>query len=309
MAPFKFDGRVVVITGAGNGLGKAYALEFARRGAAVVVNDLGGGMKGEASTVSDRVADVVVREIKANGGRAVANYDSVEDGAKIIDTAIKSFGRVDVVINNAGILRDKTFKRMSDQDWEMIVKVHINGVYAVTKAAWPLMLEQGYGRILNVSSPSGLYGNVGQANYATAKMGMVGLTQTLAKEGGRKQVFCNALAPVAGTRMTATIMPEDLVNNLKVEHVVSLAVYLCSEECEENGSVFEVGGGAYQKVQVARNEGWVADLSLGDPSAEDVAAHWDEICDMDEPEIVDYESGGSKAGIMNVMKHAKASKL
>eukprot|EP00040_Diaphanoeca_grandis_P016668 m.86279 g.86279 ORF g.86279 m.86279 type:complete len:315 (+) comp25952_c0_seq1:83-1027(+) len=299
----RFDGRVAVVTGAGNGLGKAYALELARRGAAVVINDLGGSLKGEKeeSATATRVADVVVDEIRAAGGKAVANYDSVEFGGKIIDTALKAFGRVDIVINNAGILRDKSYKRMSENDWDMIVKVHINGVNAVTSAAWKKMQEQEFGRIVNVSSPAGLYGNIGQANYSLAKMGMVGFTQTLAKEGERKNVHANCIAPIAGTRMLATVMPENLISGLKVEHIVSLVLYLCHETCEENGGVFECGGGTYQKVQLARAPGWTANLSNGDPSVEDVAANFETICDMDDAEVIEYTDGGSKAGIMNVL--------
>lgn len=153
---------------------------------------------------------------------------------------------------------------------------------------------QGYGRILNVSSPSGLYGNVGQANYSLAKMGMVGFTQTLAKEGGKKGVLANCIAPIAGTRMLATVMPENLVKGLKVDHVVSLVVFLCHESCEENGSTFECGGGVYQKVQVSRAAGWTANLKKGDPSAEDIAANIDTITDMDDAELVDFMDGGSK---------------
>jgi len=306
----RFDGRVAVVTGAGNGLGKAYALELARRGAAVVVNDLGGSLKGDAEEASTakRVADVVVDEIVAAGGKAVANYDSVEFGEKIIQTAIHAFGRVDIVINNAGILRDKSYKRMSRNDWDMIVKVHINGVNAVTSAAWTHMNENEYGRILNVSSPAGLYGNVGQANYSLAKMGMVGYTQTLAKEGERKSIQANCIAPVAGTRMLATVMPENLVQGLKVEHIVSLVLYLCHESCEENGGVFECGGGSYQKVQMARAPGWTSDLTKGDPTVEDIADNFEQICDMDDAEVIEYTDGGSKAGIMNVLNAAAALK-
>lgn len=182
-----YDGRVAVITGAGNGLGKAYALELASRGCAVVVNDLGSGVKGEeADADAPRPADVVVDMILAAGGKAVANYNSVEQGDEIIKTAVDAFGKVDILINNAGILRDRTFKSMQEADWELIMAVHVRGVWACTKAAWVLMQDQGFGRIVNVSSPAGLYGNIGQANYSTAKMGMVGLTQTLGKEARHK---------------------------------------------------------------------------------------------------------------------------
>ena len=248
-------------------------------------------------------------QIQSDGGTAVANYDSVEHGERIVETALKAFGRIDVVINNAGILRDKTFKRMSDSDWAMIMKVHVEGVYRVTKAAWGAMMEQGFGRVVNVSSPAGLFGNVGQANYSLAKMGMVGFSQTLAKEGGRKGVFTNCIAPLAGTRMLLTAMPENIVNALKVEHIVSLVLFLCHESCEENGSVYECGGGVYQKVQIARAPGWTADLAAGDPTVEDIAAHIDEISDMSDAAVVDFEEGGSRDGIINVMAHAKASKL
>lgn len=220
----------------------------------------------------------------------------------------QAFGRIDIIINNAGILRDKSFKRMSDQDWDLIMTVHVKGAYSVTKAAWPIMLEQGFGRIVNVSSPAGLYGNRGQANYSLAKMGLVGFTQTLAKEGGRKNVKANCIAPLAGTRMLETIMPPDFVAMLKVGYITSLVLFLAHEDCEETGSIFECGGGVYQKVQMARAEGWAADLSRGDPTMEDVAAHIDEITNMDDHELADYKEMGSKAGIANVMEHAEAQK-
>jgi len=300
----RFDGQVAIVTGAGNGLGKSYALELARRGCKVVVNDLGGGFKGEKAGSGKHVADLVVEEIKANGGTAVANYDSVENGKAIVDTAIKAFGAVHILINNAGILRDKSFKRMTDNDWELIVKVHIMGVYSVTKAAWGHMLQQKYGRVVNVSSPAGLYGNFGQANYSLAKMGMVGFTQTLAKEGGKKNIKANCIAPLAGTRMLATVMPEKLIAALKTEHITSLVLYLAHESTKSTGSVFECSGGTYQKVMLSRNVGWAADLTKGDPTMDDVAANWDTIVDMKSAKIT---KEGSKAGIQNVMK--LASKL
>ena len=266
----------------------------------MVVNDLGGGLKGEAGGGDGkRVADLVVDEIVAAGGAAVANYDSVENGASIVTTAIEAFGRVDVVVNNAGILRDASFKRMADADWDMIVRVHLNGAYSVTKAAWPHMSEQNYGKVLTVSSPAGLYGNVGQANYSMAKSGLNGLMQTLAKEGERSNIMANSIAPLAGTRMLATVMPEDLIEALKVEHIVSLVVYLCHEECEETGSIFECSGGTYQKVQLARAEGYVHDLTQGDPSAEDIRDNFEAIIDLDEAEVAD---GGSMDGVANVME-------
>ena len=222
----------------------------------MVVNDLGGGVNGEsegdAGGDTKRVADLVVDEILAAGGRAVANYNSVEEGQSIVETAISEFGAIHIVVNNAGILRDRSFKRMQASDWDMITRVHLNGAYSVTKAAWPHMSEQKYGRIITVSSPAGLYGNVGQANYSMAKSGLNGLMQTLAKEGARNGIHANAIAPLAATRMLATVSKKGSpMEELKVEHIASLVVYLCHESCQENGSVFEVSGGVYQKVQCA----------------------------------------------------------
>ena len=205
MSQLRFDNRVVLVTGAGNGLGREYALFFASRGAKVVVNDLGGSHTGTGA--SSRAADLVVEEIKAKGGQAVANYDSVEFGEKIIDTAVKTFGRIDVVINNAGILRDISFQKMSELDWDLIMKVHMKGAFSVTIAAWNIMREQGYGRIINTCSSSGLYGSFGQANYSAAKLGLHGLTLTLAKEGEKRNILINSIAPYAASRMTATSLP------------------------------------------------------------------------------------------------------
>ncbi|KAG0060049.1 hypothetical protein BGZ90_004227 [Linnemannia elongata] len=211
----RFDGRVVIVTGAGGGLGRSHALAFGARGASVVVNDLGASHTGEGA--SSRAADVVVEEIRAAGGKAVANYDSVLDGEKIVETAMKAFGRVDIVINNAGILKDVSFARMTDQQWDLIFQVHVDGAYKVLKAAWPIFRKQKFGRIINTTSAAGLYGNFGQANYSAAKLALVGLTQTLALEGKRDNIHCNVIAPMAASRMTETVLPPDMLASLKPE--------------------------------------------------------------------------------------------
>jgi len=227
MSQLRFDGKVVVITGAGSGLGKEYALFFGSRGAKVVVNDLGGSVKGEGASSS--AADKTVQEIKAAGGTAVANYDNVIEGEKVIKTAIDAFGRVDVVINNAGILRDVSFNNMKRAEWDLVLNVHLNGSYAVTKAAWKVMREQKYGRIINTASGSGLYGNFGQANYSAAKLGTHGLTQTLAKEGESRNIKVNTIAPVAATRMTETVMNKDMLEKLHPRYIVPLVVVLAHD--------------------------------------------------------------------------------
>ncbi len=292
----RFDGKVVIVTGAGGGLGRAHALEFAKRGAKVVVNDLGGDTKGDSAGGSSRAADKVVSEIRAAGGTAVANYDSVLDGGKIVATAVEAFGRVDVLINNAGILRDVSFHRMADKDWDLIHDVHVKGAYAVTRAAFPLMREQGFGRIINTSSAAGLYGNFGQANYSAAKMALVGFTSSLAKEGAKRNVFCNAIAPVAGSRMTATVMPEELVNRLKPEYVSPLVAYLCHDSCQENGSVFEVGAGWTAKVRLQRTAGLFLPLSGVTPEA--IAAKWDQVTRFDEHADYPNSTQNSMAPLM-----------
>lgn len=304
----RFDNRVAIVTGAGGGLGRAYALELAKRGASVVVNDLGGSVKGAAaSNDAPRVADLVVQEIVAAGGKAAANYDSVENGEAIVQTAIKAFGRVDIIINNAGILRDISFKRMTENDWDLIMKVHMKGAYAVTKAAWPYMMEQKYGRIVSTASAAGLYGNVGQVNYSAAKMGMIGFSQSLAKEGAKHKIFSNAIAPIAGTRMTATVMPPAMVAALKPEFIVPLTLYLCHESSKENGSYYECGAGTYHKVQIARAKGLVVDLTTGqEPSIEDIASNWKNINDMKGHDLVDNKLGLSKnPSLLNMTKYAK----
>jgi (3R)-3-hydroxyacyl-CoA dehydrogenase / 3a,7a,12a-trihydroxy-5b-cholest-24-enoyl-CoA hydratase / enoyl-CoA hydratase 2 len=253
MSDLRFDGRVAIITGAGNGLGRAHALLLAKRGCKVVVNDLGGSATGGGK--SSAAADAVVAEIKAAGGEAVANYDSVEDGAKIVQCALDTWKRIDIVVNNAGILRDTSFKKLTPEDWDLVYRVHVLGAYRVTKAAWDPMQEAGYGRILFTASAAGIYGNFGQANYAMAKLGLVGLSNTLAIEGKKKNVHVNTIAPIAGSRLTETVLPKNITDALKPEYVSPLVAYLAHESCQETGGLFEVGGGLFTKLRWERTQG------------------------------------------------------
>jgi 3-hydroxyacyl-CoA dehydrogenase/3a,7a,12a-trihydroxy-5b-cholest-24-enoyl-CoA hydratase len=278
MSDLRFDDKVVIITGAGNGLGKSHALEFAKRGAKVVVNDLGGSAFGDGADAAP--AQVVVDEIKAAGGEAVANFDSVEDGDKIVQTAMDTFGRIDVVVNNAGILRDKSFHKMTDEDWDLIYRVHVKGSYKVTHAAWPHMREQQYGRVINTASAAGIYGNFGQANYSMAKLGLHGLTQTLAIEGQKRNIFVNSIAPIAASRLTETVMPPDMLKNLKPEYVSPLVSYLCHESCTETGGLFEVGCGWFAKLRWERTNG--LGLPVGNISAESISEGWSTVVDFSE---------------------------
>src|SRR3954470_22035221 len=249
----RFDGKVALVTGAGNGLGRAHALLLASRGAKVVVNDLGGTATGGGK--SSAAADKVVEEIKAGGGEAVANYDSVEDGGQIVKCALDSFKRIDIVVNNAGILRDTTFHKMTQDDWDLIYRVHVLGAFRVTHAAWPHLRDQGYGRIIMTASAAGIYGNFGQANYGMAKLGLLGLSNTLALEGKKKNVLVNTIAPIAGSRLTETVLPKEIVDALKPEFVSPLVAYLCHEGSKETGGLFEVGGGFVGKLRWERAEG------------------------------------------------------
>ncbi|CAO3639563.1 unnamed protein product [Cunninghamella blakesleeana] len=285
--PLSFDGQVAIVTGAGGGLGKAYALLLAKLGASVVVNDLGGSHTGQGS--DSRAADLVVDEIIKAGGKAVANYDSVEDGEKVVETALKAFGRVDILVNNAGILRDKSFARLTDADWDLVHKVHLRGTYKVIKAAWPHFVKQKYGRIINTASAVGLYGNFGQTNYSAAKLGIVGLTKTLALEGERKNILCNVIAPNAGTRMTATVMPPEMVEAFKPEYVAPLIGFLAHSSNEENGSIFEVGSGWIAKVHWQRTggHGFPSNREL---KPEQVAKEWARIIDFEDGRATNPES-------------------
>lgn len=279
MSDVRFDERVAIVTGAGGGLGRSHARLLASRGAKVVVNDLGGSVDGAGS--DQAAAQRVVDEIVASGGQAVASFDGVdtaEGGAKIVKTALDAFGRVDVVINNAGILRDVSFHKMSVEDWDAVMRVHLAGSFFVSHAAWPHMREAGYGRIVNTTSAAGLYGNFGQANYAAAKLGIVGLTKTLAQEGLKKGIKANVIAPVAKSRMTETILDEATLSKLEPELVSPLVAYLASEACEDSGQTYAVGGGYVSRVAVVEGAGTVF---RGDTlSPEQVAEGWAAINDL-----------------------------
>ena len=274
MADVSFENRVVIVTGAGNGLGKAYALELGKRGAKVVVNDLGGAVDGSGSGNSP--ADDVVNEIIENGGEAVANYDSVatkDGGESIVQTAVDSFGTVDAVINNAGILRDKSFANMTEEEFSLIIEVHLNGTYFVTQPAFKIMKENNYGRIVNVASPSGLFGNFGQTNYGAAKMGIVGLTNVLAIEGAKYNIKVNVIAPTAYTRMTEALLPEDVGKLFSAELVTPMVTYLASETCEPTHEIFGVAAGRFARIGIITHEGYVNTQA----TAEDIASNIEEI--------------------------------
>jgi NAD(P)-dependent dehydrogenase (short-subunit alcohol dehydrogenase family) len=273
-----FEGKVAIVTGAGAGLGRAHALELGRRGAKVVVNDLGGAVDGRGG--SSEAAERVVAEIRAFGGQAIANGASVADeagAASIVRDAVEAFGTVDILINNAGVLRDKSFGKLELSDFDLVVKVHLLGSAYVTKAAWPVMVGKGYGRIVMTTSSSGLYGNFGQSNYGAAKLGLVGLMNTLKLEGARSNVHVNTIAPIAATRMTENLgIPEAVFARLKPELVTPAVLFLASEQAP-TGTIIEAGAGYFSKVHIVEGKG----VQLGDgATVEDVAAHWAEISDM-----------------------------
>ena len=274
--------RVIVVTGAGGGLGREYALTLAKEGASVVVNDLGGARDGTGAGHS--MADQVVDEIKEAGGRAVANYDSVADAegaANIVTTALDEFGKIDGIVSNAGILRDGTFHKMTDEAWDSVLKVHLYGGYNVIRAAWPHFREQSYGRIVVATSTSGLFGNFGQANYSAAKLGLVGLINTLAQEGAKYNIKANALAPIAATRMTEDILPPEVFKKLTPEYIAPVVAYLCTEEVPDTASIFIVGGGKVQRTALFQNKGVTFDHV---PSVDEVAERWSTIDDLSSPE-------------------------
>jgi NAD(P)-dependent dehydrogenase (short-subunit alcohol dehydrogenase family)/acyl dehydratase/putative sterol carrier protein len=268
------DGKVAVVTGAGAGLGRAYALELARRGAKVVVNDLGGARDGSGDGAS-KAADDVVAEITKAGGEAVANYDSVatpEGGEAIVNTAIDAFGRVDIVINNAGILRDRSLLKMSDEDWQQVLAVHLDGAYNVTRPALKHMRGQGYGRIVLTTSAAGLHGNFGQTNYSAAKLALVGFMNTLKLEGSKYDIKVNTVAPIATTRLTDDILPPDMKDKLQPELVVPLVLYLAAEQCPDTGGIYNAGMGFFSKAAIVTGPGATVGDGQTPPTAEELAA-------------------------------------
>ena len=277
-----FKDKVAVITGAGAGLGRSHALNLAARGAKVIVNDLGGTWDGKGASQSP--AQKVVEEIRAAGGQAEANFDSVADpesAKRIIDTAIDAYGTVDILICNAGILRVKTFSKMPIEDFELIIKVHLMGTVYPTKFAFPIMRENGYGRIVFTSSGAGLFGAWGGSNYAAAKMGIIGFMNALKLEGQGHNVLVNAIAPLASTRLAemTSILPDKIMPSLRPELVSAMVTYLCSEQCETTGEILTAGGGYYSKVQVFEGKGIRLD-SNEEITAETMAEHFHRITDM-----------------------------
>ena len=293
-----FAGRAAVISGGGRGLGRTYALEMARRGANIVINDPGSTVKGTGSAAA---AEEVVAEVRALGGRAVASRVAVSDQAsatKVVETAIEEFGSCDVVINSAGILRDRTFENMSEDEYGAVVQGHATGPFFLTQAAFRQMKVQGYGRVVFTSSAAGLFGNFGQSNYALAKNGIVGLTKVLALEGARHGILVNAVAPVAATRMAAQGLSAGLPEAMDPHLVTPLVVYLASEACTHTMRTFSAGGGHFAEVFVSESRGWTSE---GIVQAEDVAACMPLITRRDDP----LEFGNAFEEIAHVCREAR----
>jgi 3-hydroxy-3-methylglutaryl CoA synthase/NAD(P)-dependent dehydrogenase (short-subunit alcohol dehydrogenase family)/putative sterol carrier protein len=282
MEKISFENRVAIITGAGGGLGRTYALALAKAGARVVVNDLGGAPDGSGNG-SASPAQTVVDEIIAAGGQAVANHDNVatkSGGQNIIDTAINTFGRVDILINNAGILRDKNFVKQKADTWNPVIAVHLNGAFHVTRPAFAAMKEQGFGRIIMTTSAAGLYGNFGQTNYSTAKLGVVGMMNTLKIEGAKYNININAIAPIAASRLTEKVMPPEIYEKSKPEFVSPMVLYLCSEKSRETGQIFNAGLGFFNRAAILTGAGLQIGTQENPPTPEMIHENFDKINDM-----------------------------
>lgn len=293
MSDIRFDDRVAIVTGAGGGLGRAHALELAKRGAKVVVNDLGGAMDGTGG--NSEAAESVVAEIKAAGGEAMANGSSVADDAgvqKMIEDTMSAYGRIDIMIANAGILRDKSFSKMTMQDIELVLDVHLRGSFKPIHAAWNIMKEQNYGRIVVTTSSTGLYGNFGQANYGAAKLGVVGMMNTLKIEGAKNNIKVNTICPIAATRMTEGLMSEDALAALKPEFVTPGVMNLVKEDAP-SGMILSAGAGAFSMAQIVETNGVFVDQGEA-LTAEAVAAKWDNITDTTTQ--THFESGAGHGG-------------
>lgn len=290
MSEINFNGRVAIITGAGAGLGRQYALELAKRGAKVVVNDLGGARDGSGQGTS--AADKVVDEIKAGGGEAIANYDNValvEGGENIVKAAVEKFGKVDVLVNNAGIVRDKTFNKMDEPTWDVVMNVHLKGAFCVTRPAFINMRENNYGRIVMTTSSSGMYGNFGQSNYAAAKLGLLGLVNVLKLEGGKYNIKSNLIGPTAATRFTEDVFPQELFAKMKPDFVAPAVLYLCSEDCTDSGMVINAAAGYYSRSAIVTGPGAILSDGVKIPSPEDIKDNWKKITSLDNPEYY-YQS-------------------
>jgi NAD(P)-dependent dehydrogenase (short-subunit alcohol dehydrogenase family) len=292
MADIRFDGKVAIVTGAGGGLGRRHALELARRGAKVVVNDLGGSVDGSGG--SSAAADAVVAEIKAFGGEAIANGSSVTDDAGVanmVKQAMDAWGRIDILVANAGILRDKSFSKMEMSDFEAVMNVHVMGTVKPSKAVWEIMKAQNYGRILVTTSSTGLYGNFGQANYGAAKLALIGFMNTMKLEGQKNNIHVNAISPVAATRMTENLMPPEVLEKLKPEYVTPAVVYLVSEEAP-TGVILTAGAGAFAQARIYETEGVY--LGEGGLSVEEVRDNFARITDPAGQKA--YVNGGEQSG-------------
>jgi NAD(P)-dependent dehydrogenase (short-subunit alcohol dehydrogenase family) len=286
MSRINFTDRVAIVTGAGGGLGRNHAIELAKRGAKVVVNDLGGSRDGMGSSQS--AADRVVEEIKALGGEAVPNYDNVATsvgGENIIRTALDAFGKLDILINNAGILLDSTFAKMDETMWDTVVAVHLKGTFCVTKPAFIQMMKQNYGRIVMTASGSGLFGNFGQTNYASAKMGVVGFTNVLKLEGAKYNIKTNVIVPIAGTRLTEDIVPPELFRMMKVDFVTPAVLYMCSEQCQDSGVIINAGLGYFSRSAIMTGEGVILSDRKKIPTPEEVMENWSRITSLETPKF------------------------